>query len=58
MMPSWRSLLMRSRSSTTASRWTCSWSRAFSIAIPAWRANVSTSALVVLGELVGADACR
>ena len=44
MIPSCRSLLIRSRSSTTASRRTCSWSRAFSIAIPAWTANVSTSA--------------
>ena len=45
---------MRSRSSTIASRWTCSWSRAFSIAMPAWTAKVSTRRLVVLGELVGA----
>ena len=37
MIPSWRSRPIRSRSSTTASRWTCSWSRAFSIAIPAWQ---------------------
>ncbi len=35
---------MRSRSSTMASRWTCSCRRAFSMAIAAWRANVSTSA--------------
>ncbi len=33
---------MRSRSSTIASRWTCSCRRAFSMAIPAWTANVST----------------
>ena len=35
---------MRSRSSTMASRWTCSCRRAFSMAIAAWRANVSTIA--------------
>ncbi len=34
---------MRSRSSTMARRCTWSWSRAFSIAIAAWRANVSIS---------------
>ena len=34
---------MRSRSSTIASRWTCSCSRAFSMAMPACRANISTS---------------
>ena len=45
---------MRSRSSTIARRWTCSCRRAFSIAIPAWTANVSTSALVGLRELGGA----
>ena len=44
MIPSWRSFEIRSRSSTTARRRTCSWSRAFSIAMPACRANVSTRA--------------
>ena len=58
MIPSWRSLPIRSRSSTTARRWTWSWSRAFSMAIPAWSANISTSSLVLVGELGGADACR
>ena len=43
MIPSWSSCPIRSRSSTTASRWTCSCSRAFSIAMPAWWANISTS---------------
>ena len=52
MIPSWRSAPIRSRSSTTASARPARGARAFSIAIPAWRANVSTSALVVLGELV------
>ena len=54
MIPSCRSWLMRSRSSNIARRWTCSWSRAFSIAIPAWTANVSTRRPVILGELVRA----
>ena len=43
MIPSWRSCPIRSRSSTTASCLTCSCSRAFSIAMPAWWANSSTS---------------
>ncbi len=43
MIPSCRSLPIRSRSSTIASRWTCALSRALSIAMPAWSANISTS---------------
>jgi hypothetical protein len=42
MIPSCRSREIRSRSSTTTSRWTCSWSLALSIAIPARSANIST----------------
>ena len=41
MIPSWRSFEIRSRSSTTAGAERSS-RRAFVIAIPAWRANVST----------------
>ena len=55
MIPSWRSLPIRSRSSTTASRWTWSWSRAFSMAIPAWTREHLDEPLVVLGELGRAD---
>ena len=54
MIPSCRSWPIRSRSSTMASRWTCSCSRAFSIAMPAWTREDLDQRLVVLGELVGA----
>ena len=50
--------LIRSRSSTTASCWTCSWSRAFSIAMPAWSANISTSAWSLADELGGVRPSR
>ena len=55
---------MRSRSDTRASRRTSSWSRARSIAIPAWSAKLSTrrasasvnsSASLLLGQVEVAD---
>ena len=44
---------MRSRSSTIASRWTCSCRRAFSIAIPAWTRERLDQPLVGRRELRG-----
>ncbi len=43
MTPSCRSRPIRSRSATTRRAASRSWSRAFSMAMPAWRANISTS---------------
>ena len=52
MIPSCRSWLIRSRSSTTARRWTCSCRRAFSIAIAGVAGERLDERLVGRGELL------